>query len=219
MGDLLLCESVQRRNAEVLILDVDGAGAADLDMWTLVAVALPEDLRILALTKGESDAILKALVAQSRLVRGIHAINSHPGEITRAVCRISSGIRSDDPGIIAKMKLALMNLKDRNGRIAIGALEFDLEKQVFWREGRSGELTSLETSVLDYLARRRGIPVSAYELLATVWGNTPADGGTLDQVKSCIWRIRQKIEPRPKSPRFLVQLRGKGYLLAASHNR
>jgi DNA-binding response OmpR family regulator len=64
-------------------------------------------------------------------------------------------------------------------------------------------LTPLEFDVLAHLARKRGRWVSATELLEAVW-QTPANkGGTTAQVKNCIKRIRQKIEPDEERPRYL----------------
>jgi DNA-binding response OmpR family regulator len=81
------------------------------------------------------------------------------------------------------------------------------------RWNRPIHLTPLEFKVIAYLARQPGRPVSLNELLSMVWLASPERGGTLAQVHNCIKRLRQKIEPDVKHPRYLLSERGWGYWL------
>ncbi|MCR9257635.1 MAG: response regulator [Alphaproteobacteria bacterium] len=73
-----------------------------------------------------------------------------------------------------------------------------------------GRLTTAELAMLSALAAKMGEPVSRDDLAAA----TGADGGerALDVQ---VTRLRRKIEADPKFPRFLVTVRGKGYMLQA----
>ncbi len=75
-------------------------------------------------------------------------------------------------------------------------------------------LSHLESSVLAYLARNRRRPVPPTELLAAVWGTPLHAGGTVDQVKSCIKRLRAKVESGPTQRRVILTVRSRGYVLA-----
>ncbi|MGH2592543.1 MAG: winged helix-turn-helix domain-containing protein [Anaerolineae bacterium] len=66
--------------------------------------------------------------------------------------------------------------------------------------------------MLAYLARNRDRPVSSAELLEVVWHISIGKGGTIAQVKNCIKRLRQKIEPDVKHPRYVQSRRGWGYI-------
>jgi DNA-binding response OmpR family regulator len=76
---------------------------------------------------------------------------------------------------------------------------------------RSVALSPIETRVLGILAAQRGKAVSTAELLARVW--THADGADPSYVWVTIRRLRQKLEPEPERPRYLVSEPGGGYSL------
>ena len=76
---------------------------------------------------------------------------------------------------------------------------------------RKIRLTDKEASVLRFLCRAEGEPVSRQTLLREVWGYSPAaDSHT---VETHIYRLRRKIEPEPGRIRVLTNVGG-GYRLA-----
>ncbi len=77
-----------------------------------------------------------------------------------------------------------------------------------WRE--EIELTRLEFDLLLYLVENAGRVVGYDELLTHVWNCDYAEGSR-ETVKSCVKRLRHKIEPDPAQPRYLVTVRGVGY--------
>jgi DNA-binding response OmpR family regulator len=72
-------------------------------------------------------------------------------------------------------------------------------------------LTDKEFEILRYLAEHAGKIVSRDELLHLVWGyeSTPVTR----TVDNFIFRLRQKIEPDPRHPRFIQTVYGDGYRL------
>lgn len=82
------------------------------------------------------------------------------------------------------------------------------EQTVFAR-GEQLSLSPIEYNLLVHLAERAGRILSAQQIFDAVWGAW-ADAGT-ENVKWYIWQLRQKIEPDPKNPRFILTERGKGY--------
>jgi DNA-binding response OmpR family regulator len=76
-------------------------------------------------------------------------------------------------------------------------------------EGRKVYLTPNEFKVLRVLMRHPGRVMSVDAILAQVWG--PEYVGEPDLVKQYIYRLRQKIEPDPDSPRYIHTIRGEGY--------
>lgn len=70
-------------------------------------------------------------------------------------------------------------------------------------------LTLMETSLLRYLVRNAGSPVSRRAILEHVWGlDESTDTRAIDNF---IVRLRRYIEERPGTPRFLKTVRGVGY--------
>ncbi len=78
---------------------------------------------------------------------------------------------------------------------------------------RTVYLTPKEFEVLRLLIRHAGKVLSADAILTRVWG--PEWIGEPDLVKQYIYRLRQKIETDPRSPRHLHTVRGAGYYFDA----
>ena len=72
-------------------------------------------------------------------------------------------------------------------------------------------LTPLEYRVLECLARQSGMIVTSRQLLREAWG--PDRFGDTGALRVCIKGLRDKLEPDPRRPRFLVTEAGVGYRL------
>lgn len=88
----------------------------------------------------------------------------------------------------------------------------EARREVFWQNCLL-DLSPTEFATLSYLAYRAGQVVSYDELLQAVWNTSLKQGGSLDQVRSTIKRLRQKLGEIPEHPRYLVNVRGIGYRL------
>ena len=75
-------------------------------------------------------------------------------------------------------------------------------------------MTDREFEILRHLAERAGSVVSRDELLRLVWGY--ADAPLTRTVDSFIFRLRHKIEPDPRHPRYIRKAYGDGYRLTIS---
>lgn len=78
---------------------------------------------------------------------------------------------------------------------------------------RTVYLTPKEFEVLRLLIRHIGKVLSSDAILTRVWG--PDWIGEPDLVKQYVYRLRQKVEPDPNSPRYLHTVRGGGYYFDA----
>lgn len=94
--------------------------------------------------------------------------------------------------------------------ILFGDCRFDLDRDELTRDGQLVRLTTTETNLLKILAQRAGAPINR-EALRQASGDTGSDRAIDVQVT----RLRRKIEPDPKMPRYLCTVRGKGYVLRA----
>jgi two-component system KDP operon response regulator KdpE len=117
------------------------------------------------------------------------------------------------PELVARIRAALRR-NVRTGtqppQLAFGPVTVDLARRV--AGGPPGEihLTPLEYRVLECLARQSGLVVTRDQLMREVWG--PAQDDTRN-LRACIRNLRQKLEPDPATPRFLVTETGVGYRL------
>jgi DNA-binding response OmpR family regulator len=77
---------------------------------------------------------------------------------------------------------------------------------------RAVELTSIEHQLLHYLMLHAGQPIPALQLLRDVW-QYPVGTGDPILVRVHIGNLRAKIEPQPDTPRYILNVRGRGYVL------
>ena len=98
--------------------------------------------------------------------------------------------------------------------ITIGPLSIDLLARCANSNGCPVHLSPLEFDLLAYLARHAGRAIPFDELWREVW-HYHSTGGTADQIKGCVKRVRQKIGPDPKHPRYILAVRGYGYMMPA----
>ena len=74
-------------------------------------------------------------------------------------------------------------------------------------------LTYLEGKVYQYLQSRAGEVCDKDEIKQAIWEDKLPSDSTLQKI---IERIRRKIEPDPDNPRYLIAVRGQGYILRES---
>lgn len=75
------------------------------------------------------------------------------------------------------------------------------------------ELSEREAELLRYLAINAGRAISRDELLQRVWGLDPR-GVTTRTIDMHVTRLREKLQDNPADPRFVLTVRGKGYMFA-----
>jgi two-component system KDP operon response regulator KdpE len=118
------------------------------------------------------------------------------------------------PELLARVRAAFR----RNARAGdqLPALQFastrvDLSTRTVSSAGQSVHLTPLEFRLLECLARGGGMLVTQAQLISEVWG--PNRLGDTRGLRSYIKQLRQKIEPDPRQPRFILTEAGVGYRL------
>jgi two-component system phosphate regulon response regulator OmpR len=91
--------------------------------------------------------------------------------------------------------------------VSLGALSFDPAREELSKDGTRIRLTTAEASLLKVFAENPGRTLSRYDLIrrSRIEGNDRT-------VDVQITRLRRKIEPDPRSPRYLQTVRGEGYV-------
>jgi two-component system OmpR family response regulator len=97
--------------------------------------------------------------------------------------------------------------------LQVGNLRVDPSTRIATHRGHQVELTAREFDVLQALARNPGAPVSRTVLLSEVWPGDPSVSPNVVDVY--IGYLRKKLE-RPRGPRLIRTVRGKGFLLEVS---
>lgn len=97
--------------------------------------------------------------------------------------------------------------------LTVGALQLDSWSQEVTLSGRTVALTPTEFRVLLCLAQHAGTMLSYAALVRCAQGYESDDAEAGELIKPHIHHLRQKLEPEPSTPRYILNVRGKGYLL------
>ena len=100
--------------------------------------------------------------------------------------------------------------RSKPASLTFGSLSIDTAANRVSVEGRTIDLTKAEYRLLCLLVRNTGIVVTRERILDELWDHTGnfVDDNTLSVY---IRRLREKLEPDPAHPRYLITVRGFGY--------
>ncbi len=99
--------------------------------------------------------------------------------------------------------------------VSVGPLSLDSMRHEANRDGISVRLTPIESRMLHLMMTNCGQVLTTDVIVERVWGYD--DAGDTGLVKTHIRHLRQKIEPEPNAPQFIVTVPGVGYSFIAPH--
>jgi two-component system, OmpR family, phosphate regulon response regulator OmpR len=175
---------------DLLILDVMMPGETGLELAK--SIRRSSDVPILMLTAmGEADDRI------SGLEHGADDYLAKPFEPRELLLRLQSLLRRAAP------RTPLAPVEPLN----FGDFRFDVVRGEMTKDGDVVHLTSSEVSVLRLFANRIGVTISRLEI------SENGGGGSERAVDVQIARLRRKIEPDARTPRYLQTIWGEGYVL------
>jgi two-component system KDP operon response regulator KdpE len=118
--------------------------------------------------------------------------------------------------LLARMRVALRHTARSNGdagetAFTCGELRVDLVRRSVFVGDREIHLTPIEYKLLTILVRHAGKVLTHRQLLQEVWG--PHHTQDSHYVRIYIRQLRNKLEPNPAHPRYLLTELGVGYRL------
>jgi two-component system alkaline phosphatase synthesis response regulator PhoP len=178
---------------DVIVLDVMLPGASGFDVC--------RDLR----QRGVTTPIIM-LTARGQIVDKVHGLKigaddylTKPFDMLELMARIEVQLRRATAG-----RSAAHPAQYQFGEIAV-----DFRKAEVTRGGQPIDVSAREFLLLKYLVEHREATLTRDELLNEVWGyHSMPNTRTVDV--HVAW-LRQKIEPNPKHPQFLLTVHGLGY--------
>ncbi len=181
----------------LVILDVrlpDGSGLDFCRQMRQMGLRLP--ILILTVESQEIDKVLG-------LEMGADDYLTKPYSLRELLARVRALLRRS----YGELAAADANL------VYVGDLTIDLARGQVTRGSRVLSLTPTEFRLLVYLAQNAGQALSRGQILSAVWGY---DAEIEDErtVNVHIRRLREKIEPDPSRPSFILTVPGIGYRLA-----
>jgi len=177
---------------DLMILDVMMPGESGLELAR--SLREPGGVPILLLTaRGEAADRIAGLET------GADDYLAKPFEPRELLLRIAAILRRAQPASAPPAAAAR--------QLRLGQCRFDAERGELWRGEEAVRLTTGEAQLLQALARRAGQTVGRLELAG-------GDGeGGARAVDVQVTRLRRKIEPDPRQPRYLQTVWGEGYVL------
>ena len=183
------------KDPDVVIVDL---GLPDRDGLTVIkSIRTWSNVPILVLS-GRTDSKFKITALES----GADDYITKPFDVEELFARIKA---------VSRRREAKIELRT----IKMGALEIDFARRSISHksgEGTAPHLTATEWKVLEVLAANRGSLVTKRKILDAGWGtNYAEENGSL---RLFISQLRQKLEPNPKSPIYIITELGMGYRFA-----
>ena len=118
--------------------------------------------------------------------------------------------------LLARVRVALRNsVRSETGQriLLLGPTSLDLEKRRASKDGAEVHLTAIEFRLLACLAKHLGMVVTHRQLLQEVWGPTHVEH--THYLRVYMKQLRDKLEPDPVRPKYLLTETGVGYRLLA----
>ncbi len=173
---------------DLLVVDVMMPGESGLELTESLRSVSRVPILLLTAMGEPSDRV-------SGLEQGADDYMTKPFEPRELVLRIESILRRAAPAIT-------------EGMVKLGQCAFDMGRRELRRDDAIVRLTTIEANLLSALARNSGMTLSRDELISQcrIEGNERT-------VDVQVTRLRRKIEPDPREPRYLHTIRGQGYVL------
>lgn len=191
-GDLAVAE-VLRIRPDVVLLDLMLPGASGNEVCRQLRQRLDVPIIMVTARTEESDRVLG-------LEDGADDYVHKPFSSRELLARIRANARR-----------AQGKAGPARERIAIGGLVVDAASVTATLGDQRLPLTTYEFQLLRVLAERAGQVLSRDQLLQLVQGSTEESFDRSIDVH--VSRLRHKLEPDPRHPRFLKTIRGVGYML------
>ena len=99
-------------------------------------------------------------------------------------------------------------------RLARGSIVIDTDERAAWKDGVPVDLTAKEFDLIELLLRNPGRVYSRENLLNQVWGYEYI--GEYRTVDVHVRRLREKLEPDPANPEYILTKWGVGYYLSST---
>jgi two-component system KDP operon response regulator KdpE len=203
---------------EYRVIEAETAARAEVEARThrpdllLVDLGLPDGdgVKVIRAVRTWSPVPIIVLSARTKEAQKISALDAGADDyVTKPFSA---------PELVARVRAALRR-RARNTTEQLPVLQFDhITIDLARREARAGtgeiHLTPLEYRVVECLARHAGMIVTSSQLIREVWG--PDRLGDTRSLRACLRNLRQKIEPNPSRPQFIVTETGVGYRLRSS---
>jgi DNA-binding response OmpR family regulator len=158
------------------------------------------------LLSSESNALVLFLTCRDREVDEVRGLDLGADDYLRkpfSPRQLLARIRA-----LARRAVAAPNISS-SSIVSVGPISLDSMRHEAMRNGAKVRLTPTESRLLHLLLTHSGQVLTTDVIVERVWGYD--DAGDTGLVKTHIRHLRQKIEPEPNAPQYIVTVPGVGY--------
>jgi len=184
-------EEVARHRPDLLLLDLLLPGISGLEVTRWVRERSSVPIIVLSVKEAERDKV-------EALDSGADDYVAKPFGMNEVLARVRVALRH-----VAKAQTGT------EPRFQAGPLEVDFAARRVQVEGREVQLTPTEYELLKILIAHRGKILTRQMLLHELWGAEAH--ARMHSLHVYVAQVRQKIEPDPERPRFIMTIPGVGY--------
>ncbi len=187
----------QRATFDLVLLDLVLPHHSGFDILTALRTHRPGTPVIMLSARGEEADRVKGLQlgADDYVVK--------PFSVRELLARVEAVLRRtpERPKIVPQLEF--------EGTVADFA-----RCEIRYPDGTRAEISERESQMLQYLASHRGRAITRDELLLRVWRIDPSHHHDSRTIDMHIANLRSKLRDDASSPKLLLTVRGKGYMLA-----
>ena len=206
MDGLQVLDGIRRISSETIVILITGYGTLET--------------AVQALRKGAYDFLLKpspveeVLVAVRRALTELKA-GRHRRLLIGQLQNTLQALVATTDGLMGVEALSELEKEDDSTTV-VGDIQIDKAKHMVTYRGQPVELTPTEFRLLECLVGRVGEVCTPQELVRCAQGYDTDAWGARSIVRVHIRRLRRKLEPDPENPRYILNVRGVGYLFVSS---
>ncbi|HMQ34296.1 MAG TPA: response regulator transcription factor [Chloroflexaceae bacterium] len=215
INGIQVVEALRQRNLDTVVIVLTGHGSLETAIE-----GMHQGVFDYMLKTSDPGQILERVAAglsdrakRQRQNALITAIGAAAQELSGAQPEESAALPAPQPPAPAAPAAGPSVAAVSDRQVQIGQLQLDTWHQTAILGGRSLNLTPTEFRLLLCLAEHAGQMLSYTQLVRCAQGYEANDMEAGELIKPHIHHLRQKIEPDPSAPRYLLNVRGKGYIL------
>jgi len=209
---------------DLMLLDLKMKGMDGLETTEAAKRLSPETVIIMLTAHGTLESAIGAMRygAFDYLLKPA-AVADIIASVQRGLAHRAQMMRQRD--LVGLMQRAITELQPspvlvpgRNAErhLKLREIDLDLQRHIATVRGRVLDLTLTEFRMLAYLMERPDQVIAPRELVSAVQGYRADEHEARAIVRVHIRRLRQKIEPDPDQPEYVLNVRGVGYVFASA---
>jgi DNA-binding response OmpR family regulator len=221
---------LQKETYDLVLLDLVMPGLSGLQVMEKAQKIAPSTIVIMLTAHGTLSSAIEAMR------QGAHDYLLKPASAPKIMASVEEGLRRRretlrKQQLMQQMERAIKELA--TGELAVAQVEpeppspsrflrssdivVDLQRQIVLVRDEPVNLTPTELRLLTTLMQRPDEVMSAHKLVQEVQGYECDEREARAIIRVHVRRLRKKVEERPSDPRYIINVRGVGYMFSTEN--